>query len=211
MAEGFFITFEGGEGAGKSTQVRLLKEACERLGVPVVVTREPGGTPGGEAIRKLLVEGKTDAWAPMTELLLHMAARAEHIERLIRPALDEGKIVICDRFMDSTMVYQGMAQGLSPSLVAELHEASFGAFYPHITFVLDVPPKAGLKRTEGRKEGVSRYEAMDHTFHEALREGYASLKGERFVHINATEPVSAVQQAVLSALKNYPLFEIISA
>lgn len=210
MSEGFFISFEGGEGAGKSTQVRMLEEAFQKASIPTISTREPGGTPGGEAIRSLVVNGDQKSWCPMTELLLHMAARAEHIERLIRPALDEGKVVITDRFVDSTMIYQGIAQGLTISLVRRLHEMSFGTFYPHLTFVLDVPFPEGLERTKKRDDETSRYEAMDTTFHETLSQAYTNLKGNRFVHLDATNPPEKMHQKVIESLKIYPLFDVLT-
>ncbi|HVY12719.1 MAG TPA: dTMP kinase, partial [Alphaproteobacteria bacterium] len=126
MSSGLFITFEGGEGAGKTTQLRLLREKLEKAGKPVVATREPGGTPGAEALRKLLVNGDAFEWDALTETLLHFAARRDHIEKLIKPALDEGSAVLCDRFYDSTMAYQGYGQGLDLKIIETLRHMVAG-------------------------------------------------------------------------------------
>ncbi|MFO0291895.1 MAG: dTMP kinase, partial [Rhodospirillales bacterium] len=137
VRRGRFVTFEGGEGAGKSTQLRFLAEWLEAQGLAVVTTREPGGTPGAERIRKLLVEGDADAWIPTTEALLHYAARVEHVERVVRPALAAGRWVLSDRFADSTMAYQGYGHRLGPARIAALHRAALGGFKPDLTLVLD--------------------------------------------------------------------------
>ena len=150
MARGLFITFEGGEGAGKSTQVGLLAMRLAAQGRDVVRTREPGGSPGGEAIRALLVTGGADRWSATTETLLMNAARCDHIERVIAPALQRGAVVICDRFADSTRAYQGAAGGAAPELIAALEAAVVGDTRPDLTFILDLPVEIGLARAAGR-------------------------------------------------------------
>jgi dTMP kinase len=177
MAEkrGKFITFEGGEGAGKSTQARMLKAALEARGREVVDTREPGGTPGAEEIRKLLVEGAPERWTAASETLLFLAARADHIARLIEPALAAGKWVISDRFSDSTIVYQGIARGLGLESVQRLSAAALGKFVPDLTLVLDVDPKAGLSRAGKRGANENRFERFGESFHMELRHGFREI------------------------------------
>jgi dTMP kinase len=172
---GKFITLEGGEGAGKSTQAKRLAEALRARGHAVVLTREPGGSPGAEQIRKLLVDGPTDRWTPLSETLLFMAARADHIARTIEPALAAGRWVICDRFADSTRVYQGMGRELGEGLVQALHKAAFGDLAPDLTLILDLDPGTGLTRTRGRGEGEERFEMFELQFHTRLREGFRAL------------------------------------
>lgn len=171
---GRFITFEGGEGAGKSTQVRMLATRLKAAGRRVVATREPGGSPGAEAIRKLLVEGATDRWAPLPETLLFLAARADHVVTTIEPALNTGDWVICDRFIDSTVVYQGMVRELGVERVQLLQQLSV-SISPDLTFVLDIDPKDGLARTHGRASGENRFEQFDAGFHRRLREAFLAI------------------------------------
>src|SRR6266567_2002493 len=142
---GKFISFEGGEGAGKSTQARMLRDSLQSHGRSVLLTREPGGSPGAEEIRKLLVEGEPERWSPLAETLLFLAARADHVARVIEPALSAGNCVICDRFIDSTVVYQGIARGLGAPRVRALQRAA-GALEPDLTIIVDVEPRAGLMR-----------------------------------------------------------------
>ena len=176
MAErGRFISFEGGEGAGKSTQAKLLKAALEARGRSVLLTREPGGSPGAEEIRKLLVEGEPDRWTPLAETLLFLAARADHVARGIEPALASGAWVISDRFSDSTFVYQGLARGLGIDAVRKLQAAALGSFAPDLTIVLDVQPRAGLERAVSRGADENRFERFDAAFHQRLRDGFLSL------------------------------------
>ena len=176
MDRGKFITFEGGEGAGKSTQARLLRTALEARGKTVVITREPGGSPGAEEIRKLVVEGEPERWTPLSETLLFLAARADHVAKVIEPALSAGRWVISDRFSDSTYVYQGVARGLGTETVARLHQAAFGSFAPDLTLVLDLDPSVGLKRAETRKSGAeNRFERFDGAFHERLRKAFRDI------------------------------------
>ncbi len=178
MTRGRFITLEGGEGVGKSTQARLLAARLEDAGIDVVRTREPGGTPGAEEIRGLLVSGSPGRWDPMAETLLHMAARAEHVEKVIRPALAAGRWVICDRFVDSTRVYQGMLQGIGDERVMALHEIALGGLMPDLTLILDLTSDLGLARARARAEPDSRYERMADDFHRRLAEGFRRLGAE---------------------------------
>lgn len=206
-SQGRFITIEGGEGAGKSSQTRLLAANLERAGRTVVLTREPGGSSGAEEIRRLLVEGEPGRWSAMTEALLHSAARADHLERLVRPALAAGKWVICDRFVDSTTAYQGYGHGLQLEQVVALNRLVAGSTMPDLTIILDLPVEVGLARAGGREQaspsGEDRYERMAHAFHERLREGFTEIalaEPERCVLIDATaeeEEVAAVIAGVV--------------
>jgi dTMP kinase len=181
-SRGRFISFEGGEGSGKSTQLRLLAAKLRKAGLDVVETREPGGTPGAEAIRALLVTGDGDRWDPMTEALLHVAARRDHVTRKIEPALAAGQWVISDRFADSTMAYQGYGQRLGRETVRELGKLALGRFAPDLTIILDVPPDAGLARAHKRHSGTrggdpieDRYERMGEAFHKKLRKAFLDI------------------------------------
>lgn len=203
MVRGRFITLEGGEGAGKSTQLRLLADALGSCGIDVVVTREPGGSPGAEEIRALLVSGETGRWSGMTEALLHTAARRDHLERTVWPALDAGRWVLCDRFFDSTMAYQGYGLGLGREPIAALQRVALGDFRPDLTLILDLPVEAGLRRAAERRGGEDRYERMDVAFHRRLRDGFldiASREPERCAVIDAAHPVEVVQAAVLDTM-----------
>lgn len=172
---GLFITFEGGEGAGKSTQVKRLGAQLQTRGREVVLTREPGGAPGAEAIRKLLVEGAASRWDGITESLLHTAARRDHLVKTVWPALAAGKVVISDRFMDSTVAYQGYGHGIDQALLGALYRAAAGDFRPDLTVIIDVPLDVGLGRAMGRGGAENRYENMDRGFHERLRQGFLAL------------------------------------
>jgi dTMP kinase len=173
---GTFITFEGGEGSGKSTHVRLLAERLEVASIECVVTREPGGTPQGEALRSLLVTGPVETWQPTSEALLNYAARAEHLQSVIRPALAEGNAVICDRFMDSTRAYQGYAGGCDMALIDLLEQNIVGTTRPHLTLIMDLDPSAGLERARKRgNDQEARFERKGLAFHERLRMGFADI------------------------------------
>ena len=199
MARGYFITFEGGEGAGKSTQLRRLGDRLEAAGRVVVRTREPGGSPGAEAIRALLVTGEADRWSPMTETLLMYAARRDHVERVIRPALDRGAIVLCDRFADSTRAYQGAGGGAAATLISALEAAVLGDLRPDLTLMLDLPVDIGLARAASRGGGEARFEAKGAPFHARLRAAFlaiADAEPERCAVIDATRDEAAVAAAV---------------
>ncbi len=199
------ISFEGGEGTGKSTQTRLLKSALEARGKRVVLTREPGGSPGAEEIRKLVVEGEPQRWTPLSETLLFIAARADHVGRLIEPALARGEWVVSDRFSDSTYVYQGVARGLGTDKVRRLHEAALGSFAPDLTIVLDLDPAEGLKRASGRGLGnETRFERFDADFHQKLRAAFrdiAKAEPKRCVLIDAVRPQDVVAADVWRAVE----------
>jgi dTMP kinase len=172
---GRFITFEGGEGAGKSTQIRRLAQTLQAQGIDVVPTREPGGSPGAETIRKLLVEGEPGRWDGITETLLFAAARHDHVERTIRPALARGAWVLCDRFTDSTIAYQGYGAGADIELIRSLSAAAAGDVVPDLTLILDLPIEEGLKRAAGRAGGEDRFERKGAEFHARLREGFLAI------------------------------------
>ena len=174
---GKFITFEGGEGGGKSTQAARMAGYLRGKGLEVLETREPGGTPESEALRDLLVRGDPDRWSALSELLLITAARVEHVNRLIKPALTEGKWVICDRFADSTLAYQGIAGELGLELVEQLQKLAVGATAPDVTFLLDVRAEAGLQRAE-KRGGAARFEKKGAAFHQTLRDGFLALANE---------------------------------
>lgn len=170
-----FIVFEGGEGAGKSTQVQRLAEALRGQGHAVVTTREPGGSPGAELIRKLLVDGETARWSPQTEALLINAARADHLARVIRPALAQGEWVICDRFADSTMAYQGYGMNVDRAWLDDLRRRVVGDDEPGLTLVFDLAVEIGLSRAVASQ----RYERMGRAFHETLRAAFQQIAQAR--------------------------------
>lgn len=204
MARGRFITFEGGEGTGKSTQLRRLVERLKADGRDVVATREPGGSPGAESIRTLLVSGEADRWSPTTETLLMYAARRDHIERVITPALARGAWVVCDRFADSTRAYQGAAGGTEPGLIAALETYVLEGVRPDLTLVLDLPVETGLARAVDRAGGETRFESKGQGFHERLREAFlaiAAAEPDRCVVIDAGGDVEAVGAAVWTAVE----------
>ena len=203
MTRAAFITFEGGEGAGKSTQVGRLREAIERSGVPVIATREPGGSPGAEEIRRLLVDGDPDRWDAATEALLHFAARRDHLVRTILPALEAGTWVVSDRFADSTMAYQGYGHGLDREALGRLYRTAVGDFAPDLTVILDIPVADGLARA-GARGGPNRYERMDRDFHERLRAGFLEIAGgepKRCVVIDGARDADSVHADVVAALR----------
>jgi dTMP kinase len=174
MSQGRFITFEGIDGSGKSTQARLLAAFLKATGADIVLTREPGGSPGAEEIRRLLVEGAPDRWSPETEILLFTAARRDHLEKTIEPALERGATVISDRFADSTRVYQGAARGELRGLVDRLHDAVIQR-EPDLTFVIDMDPAEALRRGLARQSGEDRFEEMGEGFQQRLRDGFVAL------------------------------------
>jgi len=198
-----FITVEGGEGAGKSTQARRLAAALRDKGLEVVETREPGGSPGAEEIRRLLTTGEVGRWSPMAETLLNFAARADHIRRTIRPGLAAGRWVISDRFADSTMAYQGYGHGVDRGFIAHLAETVLGPLKPDLTLVFDLPVEQGLARAARRRGIEDRYEKMGSDFHEALRKGFlaiAEAEPERCVLIDASGDEAATWARIAAAV-----------
>ena len=199
---GTFVTFEGIDGSGKSTQARLAAEHLRGLGRDVVLTREPGGAPGAEDIRRLLVEGDPARWSPETEILLFTAARRDHLERTIEPALAAGQVVISDRFADSTRVYQGAARGDLRDIVDRLHDTVI-AIEPDLTIILDFDPEAALARGLARGSGEDRFEEMGAAFQVALRDGFQALAAaepQRCVLVDASGDEQAVAQRVRAVL-----------
>lgn len=202
LTRGRLVTFEGGEGAGKSTQLARLAARLRAAGQDVLTTREPGGTAGAEAIRALLVRGPTERWHASTELLLLAAARDDHVLRVVAPALAEGRWVLCDRFVDSTRVYQGLASGLGVALVDRLHDLVLHGLRPDLTLLLDLDPQLGLAR-RGDGGGESRFERKGADFHRRVRDGFLTLAGEepaRFVVIDASGDEASVAKAAWSAV-----------
>jgi dTMP kinase len=197
-APGRFITLEGGEGAGKSTQIARL---AARLGAAreVVATREPGGSPGAEMVRKLLVEGPADSWDGTTEALLHFAARRDHLRATVWPALERGAWVISDRFADSTLAYQGWGHGLDLATLDRLYAVAVGAFRPDLTLILDLPVETGLARAASRRGAETRYESLPRTFHERVRNGFLEIARNepgRCAVVDASRDVDAVADAI---------------
>lgn len=197
-----FVTLEGGEGSGKSTQAKLLADALAARGVASVLTREPGGSTEAEAIRALLVNGDPDRWDPMSEALLLFAARREHLRRTIRPALAAGRWVICDRFGDSTVAYQGYAHGLGAEVIDRLAAITVEGFAPDLTLILDLPVEVGLERAKGREPGrEDRFERMGAEFHRRLRDGFLDIARKdpgRCKVIDATRPIDAIHADILA-------------
>lgn len=197
---GRLITLEGGEGGGKSTQCKLLIPWLREQGIDALATREPGGSPGAERIRELLVTGAADRWAPLTETLLHYAARQDHIQRVIEPALVSGSWVVCDRFFDSTLAYQGYGHGVPLHLIETLQQQIVGESHrPDLTVILDLPAAEGLRRSHSRDSNERRYESMPVEFHERLRRGFreiAEREPQRCAMIDAEQGVDAVQQTI---------------
>ena len=196
---GRFITLEGGEGAGKSTQIARLKNWLEGRGRTVVATREPGGSPGAEMIRKLLVEGPVERWDGTTEALLHFAARREHLRSAVWPALKRGDWVISDRFADSTLAYQGYGHGVDRRIFDELYKVAVGDFRPDLTLILDLPIEAGLLRAAARRGAETRYESLPRDFHARVRAGFleiATQDPKRCVMIDATADIDTTAAAI---------------
>jgi len=202
-ARGRFISIEGGEGAGKSTQTALLVAALDQAGIATRATREPGGSPGAEAIRRLLLEGAGERWDAAGEALLLVAARRDHVARLIAPALAQGEWVASDRFADSTTAYQGYGRGLALADLAALHRFALGDFAPDLTLILDLPVEIGLARAAARS-AADRFERLDREFHERLRRGYRQIAVDnpaRCVLIDASGDAQCVQRAIRAAVE----------
>jgi dTMP kinase len=204
VSRGRFITFEGGEGAGKSTQVKRLAERLAVGGREVITTREPGGSPGAESIRDLVLRGDADRWSPVTETLLMYAARRDHVERVIRPALARGAWVVCDRFADSTRAYQGAAGGTDPALIAALETYILEDVRPDLTLVFDLSPQTGLARAHARAGAEMRFESKGMAFHQRLRDGFraiAAAEPDRCAVIDAEAAMDAVEAAVWASVE----------
>lgn len=202
MTTGRFVTLEGGEGAGKTTQSGLLAEALTAAGVPVLRTREPGGAPGAELLRGILLGGTID-WSARAETLLHFAARAEHVAKTIQPALDAGTWVVCDRFYDSTMAYQGYGQGADRAFIAA--QIALMPVHPDLTLVLDVPESVAEQRRRARGGDSDRYERMDSEFHARVRAGFRSIAAAgagRCLLLDASADVARVHESVMTALRD---------
>jgi dTMP kinase len=200
---GRFITLEGGEGAGKSTQIARLKSWLEGRGHTVVATREPGGSPGAEMVRKLLVEGPAERWDGTTEALLHFAARRDHLRAMVWPALKQSTWVVSDRFADSTLAYQGYGHGVDRSLIAQLYALSVGDFRPDLTLVLDLPVEVGLARAASRRGVETRYESLPLDFHRRVRAGFleiATREPKRCAVIDAAQDIDAIAAAIAATL-----------
>ena len=208
MTHGIFITLEGGEGAGKTTQQSLLAKALRAKGLEVLATREPGGSPGAEDIRRLLVEGEVERWTPMSETLLLLAARNDHLARTILPALEKGTCVVCDRFSDSTIAYQGGGMELGANMVRELSGPVVGEMAPDLTLILDIEVETGLQRAETRVNGeagthIQRYERMDKEFHERMRQCFLDIAAQepgRCVIIDAAQEMDKVHRDIMAAV-----------
>lgn len=196
---GRLITLEGGEGAGKSTQARMLADALCNLGLPVLRTREPGGAPGAEFLREVLLSGRID-WSAPAETMLHVAARLEHVAKTIRPAIEAGTWVVCDRFHDSTMAYQGYGQGVDRGMIEAL--GRMVGLVPDLTLVLEVPREVALARLRGRGAVDDRYERLDDDFHRRVNEGFRQIATQpRCVLVDAAQDAAAVHGLVMAAVR----------
>ena len=201
--KGYFISFEGIDGSGKSTQIKHLAQFLENLGFAVVITREPGGSIGGEQIRNLLLQGETDRWSAETEILLFTAARRDHLERIILPALEDGKVVICDRFTDSTRMYQGMRGPSLRNLVESLNEKVIKCD-PDLTIIIDINPETGLKRAKSRKTVEERFEDFGVELQMKMRQGFIELAKEfsnRIEVVNGQQSVDELAQDICTLVK----------
>ncbi|WP_243613321.1 dTMP kinase [Shimia aestuarii] len=202
-AGGRFITFEGIDGSGKSTQIRSLADSLRVAGYDVVLTREPGGSPGAEEIRRLVLEGDPDRWSAETEILLFTAARRDHLERTILPALARGQIVLCDRFADSTRMYQGLSRGDLRDVVDQLHTLMIGR-EPDLTILIDMDPAVGLARAKSRETAEERFEDFGQALQEQMRAGFLALAREfpdRFRKIDGAKGIDAVAADILAIVE----------
>ena len=204
MARGIFITFEGGEGAGKSTQARLLAGEIKNTGREIVLTREPGGSEGAEEIRHLLVTGRPERWSAMTETLLMYAARRDHIEQVVAPALARGAVVVCDRFSDSTRAYQGAAGGAPADLLVALERSVVGETRPALTLIMNLPIAVGLTRSAARDHLETRFESKGAFFHRTLHAAFLAIavaEPERCVLIDAAPDSGTIATTIWSIVK----------
>ena len=200
-----FITFEGGDGSGKSTQVNLLKDYLDNLNFETIKTREPGGTPSAEILRDLLTTGEVEKWSPMSEALLMWASRYEHLIQVIEPALNSGKNVICDRFYDSTYAYQGVAHNLGINEMEKLKNIIIGDIEPDVTFILDIDPKVGLKRSLDRSNQENRFESYNIDFHNKIRSAFLEIakKNEnRCVVVDASLNEQEINNLIINVIDN---------
>ncbi len=198
--DGIFITFEGGEGTGKTTQIKELARVLKKQGIPVLVTREPGGTPLADKIRCILLDASNKHIAPEEELFLYELARRDHVSEVIQPALKKGMIVLCDRFTDATMAYQGYGRSLSKKKIEVLNQAATGGLTPDKTFVFDMPVRTGLKRAKDRCGTLDRLEQEKVSFHERVRKGYLTLarkEKKRFRVLKADRPAADIHHDIL--------------
>ena len=206
---GLFVTFEGGEGCGKTTQIQKLADHIKSITTDhFVVTREPGGVPAAELIRDILVNGDTKTWRPATEGLLMSAARHEHVEQIIRPALAQNKLVISDRFVDSTIVYQGIVGGVSADDIAAMNKIACGDIYPDVTIILDIDSQIGLARAKSRGDGEDRFEAKGQAYHEKVRAGFLEIAANapsRCVVIDANRSPDAISEEIWRVVRPHLL------
>lgn len=203
MSQALFITLEGPEGAGKTTNRTWLAEQLEAMGHSLVLTREPGGTPLAEQIRDLLLDCNDEPVATDTELLLMFAARAQHLHQIIRPALEAGQIVLCDRFTDASYAYQGAGRGVPEQRIAQLEQFVQGELRPDLTLLFDLPVEVGMQRAQARGR-LDRFEQEQHDFFQAVRQGYlqrAALEPQRFIVLDASRPLTEVQQQLAVVLQ----------
>jgi dTMP kinase len=204
LARGFFITFEGGEGAGKSTQIARLANKLRGRDFDVLVTREPGGSPGAEAVRHVLLSGAAEPFGPKMEAILFAAARSDHVEQVIRPAVERGAVVLCDRFLDSSRVYQGVTGDLDPAFMAELERVAINGMIPDLTLILDLDPAEGLRRATARRgqDAADRYEKETLAIHQRRRDAYLAIarkEPERCVVIDASATPASVEKSIAKA------------
>lgn len=206
LTGGFFITFEGGEGAGKSTQIERLARRMRAKKYDVLVTREPGGSPGAEAVRHVLLSGAAEPFGPKMEAILFAAARSDHVEQVIRPAVERSSIVLCDRFMDSSRVYQGVTGGLDPAFMKALEEVAINGMVPDLTLIFDIDPAEGLRRATARRgagDGPDRFEKETLAIHQRRREAFlaiAEAEPERCIVIDASADAGVVENVVTAAV-----------
>jgi dTMP kinase len=205
LAQGFFITFEGGEGAGKSTQIRRLAEKLRAKGYKILMTREPGGSPGAEAVRHVILSGAAEPFGPEMEALLFAAARSDHVEQIIRPAVQSGKIVLCDRFLDSSRVYQGGAGNLDADYMAEIERVAINGMMPDMTLILDIDPEEGLRRASSRRGAAQadRFEKESLAIHQRRRNAFLEIaenEPQRCIVIDASANEDAVENMVTAAV-----------
>ena len=202
-SKGLFITFEGGEGVGKTTQINLLKSYLLNINYKVVCSREPGGTVEGEQVRKLLVSGSSKTWDPMSEALMFNASRRQHINKIILPSLDKGNIILCDRFFDSTIVYQGYAGSIEQSILKDLHKKFCYNLYPDLTFFLNLDASLGLKRTRKRSDykEENRFENFGLDYHNKISKGFNNLANnnkERIITIDASQSIEQISKNIIN-------------